>query len=142
METADDFLAHYGVAGMKWGRRKQEAINQSQSAARSAGNVAGKLYGGAQTAGKSVKRVVTSDKFKRGVLKAAPVAVIAGQTVVAALILKQSRENNRIRTNKIVSEQAYEVGRAFLENDKSPWDKTILNSMVADLANGDLFGKH
>lgn len=84
-EQTDDFLAHYGVAGMKWGRRKGGLVTRAKSAA------SDRIARREQTLTKASARFAPATSKKQAVKRVAAFGVLGagpGRAIVAKSINK------------------------------------------------------
>lgn len=107
MEEVDDFLAHYGVTGMKWGHRKGGLKSRLHGAA--SDNVERRLIGTKAIANGTAQ---TRD-YRRSMLSGGPLGVLNGASKKGAAkrVVKLSAMKDRLDTGKTTTMD--KIGLAF-----------------------------
>ena len=100
MAEGEKFLAHYGVPGMKWGRRKaRAALQREKRHARGYKKATKKTLSNLKS---SKGKVLLTKKGRRQLLELDPTAYRYNRTKIGAKQIKRQERANRL-TGKIVS---------------------------------------
>lgn len=121
-----DYLAHYGVVGMKWGIRRYQPYSVKP---RSSGK-AGKEVGEAKH--KIIKNPERAKKIAKG-------AAIAGGTVAGTLILRAAIKSPKVQAAVVIGKFAWNAMKLRVGASKIP--KISASAIAAGKVAYDKFGK-